>query len=197
MKYLKIVREFFWPLLDPLEIELPFEEIPVSEITVDEANLETAFNLALKYYEDEEDRRKSVESKSSIFIGTVGLLITILLSVTKDFILDMSNNVNLLFILLIINWILIIIYLFRVTWFSIKGIERGSYRVLEYSDFIKTGGFYKKELICKLINKTRRNYKVVNNKVDYMVMAQEYFKRAIVAILVYGLLLVFLLITRC
>ncbi len=69
VKTLKSIREFFWPLLDPLD------EVSIRQITIEDCKFnDDEIDMELKYLEDnkrsEEDRKKEVESKATIFIGT-------------------------------------------------------------------------------------------------------------------------------
>ena len=68
VKTLKSIREFFWPLLDPLD------EVSIRQITIEDCKFnDDEIDMELKYLEDnkrsEEDRKKEVESKATIFIG--------------------------------------------------------------------------------------------------------------------------------
>ena len=186
------IREVVWPLLEPLENKLT---VQIREDIInlkDEENLKLAYEWAIKCYEAEEKRSISIEGKSTIFIGTVGFLITILLTITKE--LSSSSGTQVLFN--VIAFGVIIIYLCRVVWFAIKALQVGNYHTVAYSDFIAGDDNYRKRLIVTLINYTKKNTEVANLKVDYMKMAQEYFKRAICSIGIYIVVLVILAISK-
>jgi hypothetical protein len=179
-------REKVWPLLESLDNSLP-TQIREENITLaDEENLKTAYDWAVKYYESEDKRSSSVEAKSTIFIGAVGFLITILLTITKD-LLTTSGFQGLVSVM---AFSIIIIYLCRVVWFAIKALERNNYHRMGYNDFAIEYDNYRKRLIITLINYTKKNAEIINRKVEYMTMAQEYFKRAIWAIAIYSVLLI-------
>ena len=188
------IRELFWPLLEPIEIKYP-KQIGIDNITLSETdNLDSAYDWAIKYYESEEKRRSNVEGKSTIFIGTVGFLITILLNITKD--LATATGMQVLFN--VIAFGVVIIYLCRVVWFAIKTLERSSYHTISSDDFITVDTNYQKQMIVTLINCTNKNREAVNLKVDYMTMAQEYFKRAICSIGLYAItLIIFAIYKHC
>jgi len=179
------IREIFWPLLEPLKKSSPVQ-ISKDDIKLnDEDNLKIAYDWAVKYYENEEKRRSSIEGKSTIFIGTVGFLITILLTITKD----LSSLSGYQSIVSVIAFVIIIIYLCRVVWFAIRALARNHYHAIGLKDFIVEDDNYRKQLITTLINCAKKNAKAVDLKVDYMTMAQEYFKRAIWAIAIYSVIL--------
>lgn len=76
------------------------------------------------------------------------------------------------------------LYMSRTVWFSIKALERKNYYSISVSDFLIKSAKeeYYIELIVEIANKIERNAITINNKVDNMTMAQEYFKRAIVVV---------------
>ncbi len=187
---LKDIREFFWPLLEPLEQRQP-QSVTLEDVKLTCEDLDKCYNLAMKYYEDENDRKSNVESKSTIFVSAIGFTTAILLSVTKDLVLGVNNQLASVAYALLILLVCIVIYMARAVWFAIKALERQGYHSLSYKDIVSTkdNGEYRNLLIVKVINFTIKNQSVVNLKVDYMVMAHEYFKRAIVAIVLYSLCL--------
>jgi len=181
------IREFFWPLLEADKTDKHKSSNVINEedlkITKEE-DLKLSYDWAIKFYEGEEKRRSNVEGKSTIFIGTVGFIITILLNITKDL---SSSSEPLFFNAFAFS--IITIYLSRVVWFAIKVLQRRGYHTISPKSFISASGNFKKNLIVKLVNCTRKNSIVINSKVDYMTMAQEYFKRAIICIALYSCLL--------
>ena len=86
----------------------------------------------------------------------------------------------------------------RTVWFSIKALERRNYFSLSEKDFLITdaGDEFTKKLILMVANKTKKNSNTINSKVDSMVMAQEYFKRAIVVVSLYAFVLLFFYISK-
>src|SRR5699024_2632073 len=95
-----------------------------------------------------------------------------------------SNKYDLFSFLLFFSLFIFIIYISRTLWFSLKTLERKSFYTVSVEDFLsqKKEEDYYKELIVRISNKTKKNFNVINEKVDNMTMAQEYFKRAIIVI---------------
>ena len=84
VKLLKVIREIFFPLL---EGDVPEPELFKKEsIKFSEEETDKLIEIAKEYQASEDDRRKEVESKASIFIGTFAVATTIMLSLAKDFI---------------------------------------------------------------------------------------------------------------
>ena len=183
------IREFFWPLLEPENFNDDAKEIKGETIlTKQPDNLKVALELALRNYDAENERRKTVESKSIIFIGTISLITTVLITISKDFFLKENIQFNAKSILLIAVIVIYIIYLTRTLWFSVKCLERKAYYTINFSLYNKADDKYLMEIIADIATIIVKNYKVINEKVDYMVMAQEYFKRAIIVLAIYPIL---------
>ena len=185
------IREFFWPLLEKPKNALNIKTINTEDITVDgEWNIKKALDLSLNIYDKELERAKSVESKSIVFISALGLIVAVLLAISKDFIFNTITQNNLFSYLFIALVIVLIIYLCRTVWFSIKALERQNYNNISFKDIIKKTESYEKSLIRQIANKTISNYDTINNKVNAMVMAQAYFKRAIITLSLFPILFI-------
>lgn len=189
MRTLNDFRELIWPILEG-EINDSIEEIQPKTINIQDEFLDKTIEYALKLYNEENERKKTIESKSSLFIGTITVLSTILIAVTTIIVKEQVVNVfsfSLVFILFIIT-----IYMARTILFSIKALERKSYHSISIDDFFnsKKTGEYQKIVVSNIVNKIKNNHATINEKVDNMVMAQEYFKRVIFMMCIYsGILL--------
>lgn len=82
MKIFKNIREFFWPLLEKGEISDP-PMLNENNISVDSSHLKDTLEYAINCYEAESDRKKTVESKSSLFIGTISVVTSVVIGVTS------------------------------------------------------------------------------------------------------------------
>lgn len=186
----KEIREFFWPILDG-EADPPPDKIKKEECKYSNNELDDLFRIAKDYQASEDDRRKEVESKASVFIGTFAVAITIMLSLAKDFISSAASALSFLNIIFIVSTI---IYLCRAITFSIRCLSRKNYHTVGFPKYLLSDEDMtakKRKILLELINAVRTNQSVVNEKVDNMVMAQLYFKRAVICV---GALTVLLLI---
>jgi len=201
MGMLNKTREFFWPVLELIE-KKDFNPINFGDLTVEENDLGICYDLTLRFYDSENERKKAIESKSTIFISSIGFVIAILLSMATGLLLNQKIQLGFLTSSSIFMWVVIVVYFCRAVWFSIRALERQEYHTIGHKDFMTWGKDYRRKLIIDVINKTRKNSRTINLKVDNMVMAQEYFKRGIVAAVVYSLVagiygLVFKTIWNC
>lgn len=184
---LKDIREFFWPLL---EIEKPSPivvEAPQFELQVDEENLEQFLVLTNKINDAEEDRRKGVESKAALFISTISVATSIVVAANSMVISNSAFGFHVM-VSVFISFILSI-YAVRTVWFAVKALERGNYSVLGLKEINYKGSkinFQKHLVDCIVKNKTF-NQSTINTKADNMMMAQEYYKRAIIMISIFSL----------
>lgn len=182
----KEIREFFWPLLDDEEEEANQGSQLEVDLKITKVNVKKAFELKTKISESENDRRNSIESKASLFISTISVTTSVVVAANA---LTVGNNDYPLAtqISVFISFILTV-YTVRTVWFSVKALDRKGYHVLGFND-INIGGTeeeYHRTLLINLANKTKANEAVINEKVDNFVLAQEYYKRAIIVICLYA-----------
>lgn len=182
------IRELFWPVLEPLKEVVPKQ---IEEIDCNWGNEDT--DMIIKYVENymesEDKRRKEVESKSTLFIGSFGVAMAVLINMTNEMIFNTSVSQTPLRLLLICMMTLAIIYLCRAIWFSIKVLERRKYYKTGFPNFMLSDRHSKKkQLIIRQYNNTKKNQAEINIKVDFMTMAQAYFKRAIVVVVIFSVI---------
>jgi hypothetical protein len=176
-------RELFWPILDPLA-PINVRTVTLEDCKFSEKDIDMELSYVEAYKASEDERRKSVESKATIFIGTFSVAVTVLINLAKEFFNNLNVATNKYDSILIILITLIIVYLCRAIQFSIKALERRNYSTLGFPDFMFTDSTQKKKLILvKQYNSIKKNQEEINIKVDYMVMAQEYFKRAVTTVI--------------
>lgn len=195
MKIFKNIREFFWPLLEKGEISDP-PMLNENNISVDSSHLKDTLEYAINCYEAESDRKKTVESKSSLFIGTISVVTSVVIGVTS--VLVKVSDFNIAITLLVFLLFVLTLYMSRTVWFSIKALERKNYYSISVTDFLinDANDDYFKRLIAEITNKIRRNSLTINSKVDSMTMAQEYFKRAIVVVSVYAFVILLYFVSK-
>ena len=195
MSVFKQLREFFWPLLEKGKPP-KFEKLTKDKILVDNSFLPEAFRYTLDCYNREEERRKGIESKSSLFIGTISVVTSVILGVAS--ILVKENDFDMTVSILVFLLFILTLYMSRTVWFSIKALERKNYYSISVSDFLIKSAKeeYYIDLIVEIANKIERNAITINNKVDNMTMAQEYFKRAIVVVALCSFVILILFLSK-
>jgi len=189
-------REFFCPLLEKGEIQ-EIKLLTVDDIIVDDKNIQKTLDYSMKIYESELARNSAIEAKASLFISSLAIITSVVLAITTTLIGQNGFN-SVLFILILLLFFLTI-YVLTTVWFAVKVHERKSFNTFYHSDILKSGdeNEYSRKLICTIVNKTKKNAVIINSKIDNVVMAQEYFKRAIITLLIYSLFLIVFFIDKC
>lgn len=157
-------------------------------------HLQEKMQYAYECYKQEMERKKTVESKASMFIATITFVATVLIGLSTRQILEGKFSSVFAFLLQLLL-ACAIFYVLRTLWFSIKTLERRAFYYLSLNDFRDEIGddFYYK-IISELDEAICRNQPITNRKVDYMMKAQYSFKIAIGLSVVYILLLVAFLV---
>lgn len=181
------LRELIWPLLEKDKPgSFSSKEPDEIDLIIAVENLEEAFRLKSKMTDLEEDRRKSIESKASLFIGTISVATSVVVA-SSAFISGSQELTVPIKISVVISFVLSI-YASRTVWFSVKTLERRTYSVLDINDINFNGDKfqYYRHLINVFHKNEITNQSSINTKVDYFTLAQEYYKRAIITICIYS-----------
>ncbi len=168
-------------------------KVDSSDINIDKENLNIAIDLAKQYFNAEEDRNKIIESKSIIYISILGVSIALLAISISNNLFNFVNTINIVFSSIAITLLLLIfIYSIRSIFFSYKVLKRRAFDLIGFNDFNIAGKKekYLKHLILMYINCANKNTLKINEKVDFMVMSQEYFIRAVIVIFLYIILII-------
>lgn len=172
--------EFFWPCLSPFIYE-EVKEKTLAECKWNPSDEELILDYIQREEKNEAERNKNVESKAAIFIGSFGVAVSALLIVLRGVVLQ--NAFNIFDYLFAASLAIIILYLLRTIWFAIKVLERRTFYRLGFPIFFFTEKKEKrKQIILDSYNCILKNRAVINDKVSNMVMAQEYFKRAVITL---------------
>jgi uncharacterized membrane protein len=190
------IREFFWPLLKKEEVQ-KVTPLNIEDINVNDDNIQKVLDYAMKIYESELGRNAAIETKASLFISALAIITSVVLAITTTLI--GQNGFSLVLFLLICLLFFLTIYVLRTVWFAVKVHERKPFNTFYHNDILKNGDEkeYSKQLISSIVNKTKKNSLVINSKIDNMVMAQEYFKRAIITLSIYSFFLIIFFVDKC
>lgn len=178
------IRDIFWPVLEP---KAKPEDVPkvLDVLDIDPSSLDLVYDWAKEYYSYEEERRQNVESKSTILIGTLGVLSAIITVVANNIIScqaveDLSSRSIIPGVILLVG----IAYYCRALFYAISTLKKRPYHLIGDKEFIirAQNSEYKEHIIKNLIKMSKANADLTNLKVDDMTMAQEFFKRAIITI---------------
>jgi len=194
------VREFLWPLLEgepkKPQVRSASQILEQLKTEQDADKVKRLLEISKEISEREEKRRTTVESKATTLLGATGFTITLIVSFGKSLFVDLesSSDVNLFTVYIFSFFFLLsIVYFSRTIHFSLKSLSRKGFHTLKHKDVIEMEGLsaveYDKKIAATILENTANNYPIVNEKVDWMVMSQEYFRRGIFSVIVAALLL--------
>jgi hypothetical protein len=190
------LRELFWPLLEKNNENVKVNT-PKIDLLIDKENLDTALQYCTKMAEAEEDRRKGIETKAALLISTSSIASTILLA--SSTLVTNQNQTNSWMIkgLVILSFFLVV-YAIRTVWYSIKALMRQNVHVIDVTSVNLPGvrEVYIRNLMINILLNTDKNRDSINAKMDNLVMAQEYYKRLICAIVLYALVILTIALCR-
>ena len=179
--------DFFWPLLPSWQPQT-FPEATEEEIKAN-ADVKAIYNLVEKAYHEEFGRMKVIESKASMFIGTTTFMATFVIGISTFLAKGQSNG----FFMMVLAFLAfcICMYMTRVLYLSIRALERSIVFMVNPIDFYKAVDqtAYLKMAICQFINATNQNHNPINKKMNYVIAAQRYFKRVLITLGLYALVL--------
>lgn len=187
MKFLSNIREFFWPLLEPESEQKknPYEEVEKIVQKIEEVHnsgISILLEEAVRAYGAEDQRRATIEGKAATMIGFNGVIIALIINAVSWLIAEPKNNTFVEFITIIIIFVAII-YFLRAILYALAVLKRASYVTVTAEKLLEQNmsneQAFTKSLIGQYISSTVSNYKIINEKVDNMVMAYEYLQRGL------------------
>ncbi|MDF0750155.1 hypothetical protein NLU14_07905 [Marinobacter sp. 71-i] len=183
------IIESIWPRLEGSPVA--YDDFLDNDTEIPEENLEKSIEFAILMYEKQKERVSTIESKSSIYLGFFGTVIAILFFALKDLFFKVESGIA--YDVAIMFGGILIIYILQVMHYAIKALERRGYHSIDESEFLHGD---KRRIAVDLINNVKKNYDVINAKVDCMTMAHEFTKRILWMILIAAVALVILPLTK-
>lgn len=172
-------------------------DIILYKLGENQENAERLLEISKDICEAENKRLNTVEAKATTILGATGLIVVLIANFGKSLFFEDSHSTpdkDFAVYLFSIIFSLSIIYFSRAVYFAIKTISRRGYHKINPNELISnfkhdTKWTYDMRIAAFILDKTQKNFSIVNEKVDYMVMAQEYFKRGILIILFVAIIL--------
>lgn len=175
-------------LVFPLRPEEPqmgdIKLIKKSDIKGKGAILAGKVEAAQKCYDEENERGKTVENKASMFITSTGFLGTVLIG-TSTFLVSKSKDSSSCLFLMLICLFAFVVYMIGTFLNSLKALQRTVYFFPDSNYDISDKDEFNRKRIYDLVNSCLNNQRATNIKVEYVVLAQRYFKRAMISVVGY------------
>lgn len=122
---------------------------------------------------------------SSGFLGTV-------LIGTANIIVSQADNAGWLRVLMILCLLFFAIYMVGTILYALKALKRGTYSRPDPAIILNmSGDDFDKNAIADLVNSTAYNQNATNIKMDYVVVAQRYYRRLMFSVLGFVVMLLF------
>lgn len=182
--------DFFFPLMPSAEREDSKVIIKAETINGDVNTLQKKAQAAKRYYDEEKERLKTIEGKASMFITSSGFLGTVLIG-TSNILIGQKDADMWFKVLMVICLFFFVCYMVCTVIISVKALERSKYNRPDPTTLIEInkGVDYDKQYIADLLNSTIHNQDTANRKMDNVVVAQRYFKRLMISVLAFVIVL--------
>ena len=192
MNIFRRALDFILPLMpcEPRRDEDP-KTIKAGDIQGDDKVLSRKAAVSQQYYNDERGRIRTIEGKASMFITSSGFLGTVLIG-TANIIVSQANNTAWLRVLMILCLLFFAIYMVGTILYALKALKRGKYSRPDPATILNMAGpDFDKNAIADLVNSTAYNQNATNLKMDYVVVAQRYYRRLMISVLAFVVVLLF------
>lgn len=159
------------------------------DVKSDDQHLQEKLEYAYKCYKSEHIRRRRIETKSSIFIGAIGVLATIIVGGITRLFLGIGKFDSFEYSLIFALFLTTIPILLSV-YYALKALHKAKCSYIEISDFRSYQGeeFYNK-LIDVLNEAIEDNIPIAEEKAKYMHKAQISFLIALVIMSLYAFII--------
>ena len=144
--------------------------------------------MFIKLYDEEFSRLRTVESKSTLFMGLFSVLSTILIR----YILNDGGIESTLLIKILFFWM--IIQIIRCLCLAIKVLKREQYKTIGEKEICQPDSDeckYYKEMCRNIIDAISFNKIAINKKVNYMTLLHLTFRNAMFTFLILVLIILF------
>ena len=179
--FLKCCREFIWPCLEhPSEqIEKEKQYIDMMEKKIASMSwrsasivLEEARRLASR----EDERRKTAETKATIYLAILGAMVPLSAVIVKDLSEYTSSLYSWQAIVLFTNLAFAVAYLLADGWWMLRTIRVTGYVTVDVEKLLALSGNGRPELalIRAILRAAIKNRSVINDKVSSLLMAHHF-----------------------
>ena len=185
------ILDCIWPHLKGPEVE-DSERNPKNQIQLKDFGKKNkekvAMELALVMYNEQRERINSIQSKSIVLVGFFGSVVVLSSFLLKD-ILSPKNSTDIFEYWVLLFNSIVILYASQVVLNSLKALVRQSYSLLDEKRFINRSY---NEITQHIIDCVKKNYNVINKKVNYMTLAQKFAKRVTYLFIIFSIIIILL-----
>lgn len=150
--------------------------------SVDDKSL--IFEAARKCYDDELTRKNNVEHKATIYVGTISVVVSIVVRFLIGYI-EKNNSAGCDFFIFILLSFVTLIFLISI-FFALKALKKGNYSLIGIEDVLAIGkkDIFVEEMLSEIKKAINTNYRIINQKVDDLNIANKCMTFAIILLIV-------------
>ncbi len=194
------LRDLFWPYLEPFpKEEIEKQKKKLKEFGDNDAILKKIghikgedyarifFETSQKLYDEEKERLRIVEGKSAILLCASGLIVALMV----NFISQIAKGTTVPYE--IVGGAIILItscYFLTAVFYVLKALSIGGYYQPATKDIVDSKlaceESYYKQIGSIYCSSGVKNYKIINEKVDFVGLAQKFFVRGMVMVVSTG-----------
>lgn len=189
MSIFRKIFDFVIPLMpdEPRDEQVAF--ITAESIQGDDKALSRKATVSQQYFNDERGRTKTIEDKASMFITSSGFLGTVLIG-TANIIVSQRDSAAWLRVVMILCLLLFAIYMVGTILNALRALTRSKYSRPDPATIMNMAGEdFDRNTIADLVNSTAYNQSATNEKMDYVVLAQRFYKRLMFSVLAFVIVL--------
>lgn len=189
MSIYRKILDFIIPLMPKEPREEQVATLDAATIQGDDKLLSRKAAVSQQYYNDERGRTRTIEGKASMFITSSGFLGTVLIG-TANIIVSQKESASWLRMIMILCLLLFAIYMVGTIIYALKALKRGKYSRPDPATILNMAGEdFDRNAIADLVNSTAYNQNATNLKMDYVVVAQRFYKRLMFSVLAFVVVL--------
>jgi hypothetical protein len=184
-KLISCIWEILFPLVGDNANERPKREY----LGFCPLDIDFVIEYLYKAYCEENDRRRTIETKSSLVISIFAGFLVFVGNILINYFKNKQDSWNICDYLIAFCLFIFLVYFFISLWHAEKAIDRARYAVLDIKLF--ESSCCKSKIAEDLYNSIMSNYVVNNKKANHMVAVQKYFKRSLIILAILFLLVFF------
>lgn len=171
--------------------------IDAEKIQGDSQVLSRKAAVSQQYFNDERGRTKTIEGKASMFITSSGFLGTVLIG-TANIIVSQNDSASWLRLIMVMCLLFFAVYMVGTILYALMALKRGIYYRPDPTTILNMAGDdFDRNAIADLVNSTALNQNATNDKMSHVVIAQRFYKRLILTVLAFVVVLLIYVLNQC
>lgn len=194
----RFLQNMIWPALegepeDPGKVPIDHFKKRLEE-TKELGTTREMYKLAKGIAAEERERYQGITRKVFTLLGATGIVSAIIVGFSKFLLIDTAVFPIYIHIIICLLYAFGLIYFCTSILFSLRALSVGKFYVLGPNDISENSSLneetYLKNILSKIFVFTEKNYRVTNEKIDWFILAREFFLRGVVTLVLLGVVIV-------